>query len=264
MFGKHVEGKFKLPIRLQHPTVGLVGGSNPRSGHTSNGRKNGALHVEAGIQVHTQSLHTMGWIPDLNWARLWRLAKALINGDFHMPFGSAVLLYAIGGACESVHDEVCYAERVLSFSTLTRVNDVAFARQWGVNKSSFSFSGLTKCERRVTRQLGPYTAVCTRWLQRTKPASRVIFDGAEKLGLVYLDSCRAPPMQTCDGILGDGWEEQTCMPLLFYGASSTTGEDGPVSAWHTTALPPLTTTRYSQWHNCFGQQRVDLDGKTPT
>ena len=124
----------------------------------------------------------MGWLPELQWARLWRFTKAPMDPEAHRPYGGPDVLQIVAEACSSVSDWITYAGCVLSFSSLTRVGEVSSARMDGVGKSHYSFRGLKRGERWVTRQLGPYAAVWARWLRRVRPGTGTILGSAADPG----------------------------------------------------------------------------------
>ena len=123
----------------------------------------------------------LGWLPELNWTRLWRITKAPVDSEVHRPYGGPDVLQIIAEACTSVEDWITYAGCVLSFSSLSRVGEVSSARRNGVGKSYFSFWGLKRGERWVTRQLGPYAAVWARWLRRIRPGCGILLFSAAQL-----------------------------------------------------------------------------------
>ena len=86
----------------------------------------------------------LGWLPELNWTRLWRITKAPVDSEVHRPYGGPDVLQIIAEACASVEDWITYAGCVLSFSSLSRVGEVSSARRNGVGKSHFSFWGLKR------------------------------------------------------------------------------------------------------------------------
>ena len=73
---------------------------------------------------------TMGWVPNLNWERLWRMAQAPLDSAKNRPegpeFGGLDVLQFMGSCSLKVGDWKVYVEVVLSCSPcwhgLTKVN----------------------------------------------------------------------------------------------------------------------------------------------
>ena len=95
----------------------------------------------------------LGWLPELKWDRLWRITKAPLDAEVHRPYGGADVLQLIAEACSSELDWIIYAACVLSFCSLARVGEILSTRRSGVGKSHFSFWGLKRGERWLSRQL---------------------------------------------------------------------------------------------------------------
>ena len=85
----------------------------------------------------------MGWLPELQWARLWRFTKVPVDPEAHGPYGGRDVLQIVAEACFSVSDWITCAGCVLSFSSLATVGEVFSARRDGVGKSYYSFWGLS-------------------------------------------------------------------------------------------------------------------------
>ena len=101
-----------------------------------------------------------------------------MDAEVHRPYGGADVLQLIAEACSSELDWIIYAACVLSFRSLARVGEISSTKRSGVGKSDFSFWGLKRGERWVSRQLGPYAAVWARWLRRVRPRHGLVLGSA--------------------------------------------------------------------------------------
>ena len=98
----------------------------------------------------------LGWAPEVQWPRLWRMAKVLLETPYHQPYGGPDVLQLMGEGCRTVGDWKIFVGAVLSFSTLARVVEIASTRKTNLTKLSIKFQGLKRGDREVTRRLGSY------------------------------------------------------------------------------------------------------------
>ena len=65
-----------------------------------------------------KAVATLGWIPPLQWDRLWRISKAAVDSPGQRQFGGPDLLQLMAESCFRVGEWKIYAAAVLSFATL--------------------------------------------------------------------------------------------------------------------------------------------------
>ena len=65
-----------------------------------------------------KAVATLGWIPPLQWDRLWRISKAAVYSPGQRQFGGPDLLQLMAESCSRVGEWKIYAAAVLSFATL--------------------------------------------------------------------------------------------------------------------------------------------------
>ena len=111
----------------------------------------------------------LGWAPEVQWPRLWGLAKAPQETPCHKPYGGPEVLQLLGEGCKTAGGWEVYAGTVLSFSTLARVAEIASTRKSNITKMGLTFQGLKRGDREVLRRLGPYALAWSTWLRRVAP-----------------------------------------------------------------------------------------------
>ena len=116
-----------------------------------------------------KALVQLGWAPEVQWPRLWRLAKAPHETPCHRPYGRPKVLQLLGEGCKTVGDWKIFAGAVLSFSTLARVAEIASSRKSNITRVGITFQGLKRGDREVTRRLGPYALAWSTWLRKVAP-----------------------------------------------------------------------------------------------
>ena len=123
----------------------------------------------------------MGWIPPLRWERLWRLARAPVATPGDRPYAGPHVLQVMAEACQTPEDWAVFAAAVLSFSSLTRVGEIASVRRSGLRGKAVAFWGLKRDSRWVSRDLGSFAGELAHWLRRQFPGRDVMVDRAAVL-----------------------------------------------------------------------------------
>ena len=123
----------------------------------------------------------MGWIPPLRWERLWRLARAPVATPGDRPYAGPHCLQVMAEACQTPEDWAVFAAAVLSFSSLTRVGEIASVRRSGLRGKAVAFWGLKRDSRWVSRDLGSFAGEWAHWLRRQFPGRDVMVDRAAVL-----------------------------------------------------------------------------------
>ena len=123
----------------------------------------------------------MGWIPPLRWERLWRLARAPVATPGDRPYAGPHVLQVMAEACQTPEDWAVFAAAVLSFSSLTRVGEIASVRRSGLRGKAVAFWGLKRDSRWVSRDLGSFAGEWAHWLRRQFPGRDVMVDRAAVL-----------------------------------------------------------------------------------
>ena len=113
---------------------------------------------------------TLGWIPTLQWDRLWRLSKAALDSPGQRQFVGPDLLQLMAESCTRVGEWKIYAVAVLSFATLCRVGETSSLRRSNISKVGITYQGIKRDHRQITRRLGPYVQAWASWLRRIAPA----------------------------------------------------------------------------------------------
>ena len=120
----------------------------------------------------------MGWIPPLRWERLWRLARAPVATPGDRPYAGPHVLQVMAEACQTPEDWAVFAAAVLSFSSLTRVGEIASVRRSGLRGKAVAFWGLKRDSRWVSRDLGSFAGEWAHWLRRQFLGLDVMVDRA--------------------------------------------------------------------------------------
>ena len=81
-----------------------------------------------------KAVATLGWIPPLQWDRLWRISKAAVDSPGQRQFGGPDLLQLMAESCSRVGEWKIYAAAVLSFATLCRVGEISSLRRSNISK----------------------------------------------------------------------------------------------------------------------------------
>ena len=113
----------------------------------------------ARLRGFVSALHAawlLDWLPPLRWERLWRLAKSPVATPGDRPSAGPHVLQVMAEACKSPEDWGVFAAAVMSFSSLTRVSEVASVRRSGLRSKSVAFWGLKRDSRWVSRDLGKF------------------------------------------------------------------------------------------------------------
>ena len=116
-----------------------------------------------------KAVATLGWIPPLQWDRLWRISKAAVDSPGQRQFGGPDLLQLMAESCSRVGEWKIYAAAVLSFATLCRVGERWSLRRSNISKVGITYQGIKRDHRRITRRLGPYAQAWATWLRRIAP-----------------------------------------------------------------------------------------------
>ena len=112
---------------------------------------------------------TLGWIPPLQWERLWRISKAAVDSLGQRQFGGPDLLQLMAESCSRAGEWKIYAAAVLSFATLCRVGEISSLRRLNISKVGITYQGIKRDHRQITRRLGPYSLAWATWLRRIAP-----------------------------------------------------------------------------------------------
>ena len=126
-----------------------------------------------------KAVATLGWIPPLQWDRLWRLSKAAV--DSPGQFGGPDLLPLMAESCTRVGKWTIYATAVLSLATLCRVGEISLLRRSNFSKVGITYQGIRCDHRQITRRLGPYAQAWASWLRRIAPGEALALGRAADL-----------------------------------------------------------------------------------
>ena len=121
-----------------------------------------------------KAVHLLGWIPDLGWHRLWRLAKAPVATKGERAYAGPHVLQVMAEACSTPADWSVFAAATISFACLARVGEVASIRRSGLRSGSVSYWGVKRDERWVSRDVGRYVAEWVLWLRKTHAGREVL------------------------------------------------------------------------------------------
>ena len=94
-----------------------------------------------------KAVATLGWIPPLQWDRLWRLSKAAVDSLGERPFGGPDLLQLMVESCTREGEWKIYAAAVLSFATLCRVGEISSLRRSNISKVGIAYQGIKRDQR---------------------------------------------------------------------------------------------------------------------
>ena len=112
-----------------------------------------------------KAVATLGWIPPLQWDRLWRISKAAVASPGQRQFGGPDLLQLMAESCSRVGEWKVYAAAVLSFDTLCRVGEISSLRRSNISKVGITYQEIKRDHRQITRRLGPYAQAWATWPQ---------------------------------------------------------------------------------------------------
>ena len=121
-----------------------------------------------------KAVHLLGWIPDLGWHRLWRLARAPVATKGERAYAGPHVLQVMAEACSTPADWSVFAAAAISFACLARVGEVASIRRSGLRSGSVSYWGIKRDERWVSRDVGRYVAEWILWLRKTHAGREVL------------------------------------------------------------------------------------------
>ena len=116
-----------------------------------------------------KAVATLGWIPPLQWDRLWRFSKAAVDSPGKRQFAGPDLLRLMAESCSRVGDWKVCAAAVLSFATLCRVGEISLLRRSNISMVGITYQGIKRDHRQITRRLGPYAQAWATWLRRSAP-----------------------------------------------------------------------------------------------
>ena len=116
-----------------------------------------------------KAVATSGWIPPLQWDRLWRISKAAMDSPGQRQFGGPDLLQLMAESCSRVGEWKIYAATVLSFATLCGVGEISSLRRSNISKVGITYQGIKRDHHQITRPLGPYAQAWATWLRRIAP-----------------------------------------------------------------------------------------------
>ena len=116
-----------------------------------------------------KAVATLGWIPPLQWDRLWRISKAAVDSPGQRQFGGPDLLQLMAESCSRAGEWKVYAAVVLSFATLGRVGELSSLRRSNISKVGITYQGIKRDHRQITQRLGPYSQAWATWLCRIAP-----------------------------------------------------------------------------------------------
>ena len=116
-----------------------------------------------------KAVATLGWIPPVQWDRLWRISKAAVDSPGQRQFGGPDLLQLMAESCSRAGEWKVYAAAVLSFATLCRVGEISSLRRSNISKVGITYRGIKRDHRQITRRLGPYSQAWATWLRRIAP-----------------------------------------------------------------------------------------------
>ena len=88
----------------------------------------------------------LGWIPDHDWNRLWRLAKAPVATKGERAYAGPHVLQTMAEECSTPTDWSVFAAAAISFACLTRVGEIASIRCSGLRTGSVSYWGIKRDE----------------------------------------------------------------------------------------------------------------------
>ena len=90
------------------------------------------------------------------------------------PYAGPHVLQVMAEACQSPEDWGVFAAAVMSFSSLTRVSEIASVRRSGLRSKSVAFWGLKRDSRWVSRDLGKFAGEWAHWLRKKFPGREVL------------------------------------------------------------------------------------------
>ena len=137
--------------------------------------------VARGCISARKAVATLGWIPPLQWDRLWRLSKAAVDSPGQRQFGGPNLLQLMAESCSGLGEWKIYAAAVLSFATLCRVGEISSLRRPNISKVGVTYQGIKRDHRQITRRLGPYVQAWASWLRRIAPGEATALGRATDL-----------------------------------------------------------------------------------
>ena len=123
----------------------------------------------------------LGWAPEVQWPRLWRLAKAPQQTPCHRPYSGPKVLQLLRERCKTAGDWKVYAGAVLSFSTLARVAKIASTCKSNITKMGLTFQELIHGDREVARCLGSYALAWSAWLRKLAPGEALTLGSSSAL-----------------------------------------------------------------------------------
>ena len=103
-----------------------------------------------------KAVATLGWIPPLQWDRLWRIFKAAVDYPGQRQLGGPDLLQLLADSCCRVGEWKIYAAAVLSFATLCRVGEISSLRSSNISKVGITYQGMKRDHHQITKRLGPF------------------------------------------------------------------------------------------------------------
>ena len=91
-----------------------------------------------------KAVRLLGWIPDLGWDRLWRLAKAPVATKGERAYAGPHVLQTMAVACCTPYEWSVFAAAAISFACLTRVGGIASIRRSRLRSGLVSYWGLKR------------------------------------------------------------------------------------------------------------------------
>ena len=200
----------------------------------------------------------MGWIPPLRWERLWRLARALVATPGDRRYAGPHVLQVMAEACQTPEDWAVFAAAVLSFSSLTRVGEIASVRRSGLRGKAVAFWGLKRDSRWVSRDLGSFAGEWAHWLRRQfldgtswstqPPSSKRVWPDCSKAALTRLTA----------GTRGVARGLPSSDSVASPGATYAGGDAGPMCAWRTSMQRRQRTSPSTRAHACRTRKSYGL------
>ena len=194
-----------------------------------------------------KAVATLGWIPPLQWDRLWRISKAAVDSPGQRQLGGPDLLQLMAESCSRAREWKVYAAAV--YPSPRSAEWVKYrpsaGRTWEL-RTGGSSETIPRSHDDSSRTRRPGLRGSAGW----HPVRRQHWDGRRILKWVWPSPCRGPTGQRPGGMPGDKRAQPTSDGWDFRGDTSCGGVGGIASKLPTYMHLPRTNLNVCRLRDC--------------
>ena len=210
-----------------------------------------------------KAVATLGWIPPLQWDRLWRISKAAVDSTGHRQFGGPTYSsswpnHAPGWESGKVMAQwSCPSPRYAEWEKYHRFADRTSPRWESRTRGSNETIARSRDDWGHTRRHG------LRGSARSPLVRRQRWDEQQTSKWVWPSSCRGPTEERPGGMPGGERAQATSVGWDFRGGTSRGGVGGIASKLLTCMRLPPTHLNVCRLRDCLGQPLKESAGRKP-